>query len=368
MTLGGSTADTAVAHSAPPKLSRTLPESVNVVVVGYGLAGRYFHAYLIGKVPDLTLYGVVARRAEVRAEIEQREGCKTFASLEAALSDEAVDLIVLATPTRDHAGQAVQALDAGKHVVTDKPMATTHADAERMVAASQRTGRMLSVFHNRRWDGDYLTVKDLVERNALGRLKLVEATWRRPIRTKSWRGTVEAGGGRLNDLGSHLIDQALCLIGGLPETVYARIDGDDKTVEDVSLVTLGFAGGVTYVIDTTSPVLLSVKPRWFLMGTDGCVAQFGEDPQEAAMRAGDIDAAVFPPERFVRIRTADQAESILPTIPGRWRNYYENIADVLLRGAPLAVTADSAADVIAVIDAARRSAATGEVVRFGVTR
>jgi len=345
-------------------MSESTDNTVNVVVVGYGLAGRVFHACLIRLAGALNLYGVVARRAEVRAEAQQREGCKTFATLDHALADDAVDVIVLATPSDQHAEQAVAALSAGKHVVADKPMATTQADAERMVVAAKQSGRMLSVFHNRRWDGDFLTARDLVQREALGRLQLVEVTWQRPVRAKGWRATVEQGGGRLNDLGSHLIDQALTMMGGPPETVYARIDGSEETVEDVALVTLGFPDGVTYTIDTCSPVRLPSKPRWHLMGTAGNAVQYGEDPQEAAMHAGDIDAAAVPPERFFHVRIDDEPEQTIPLIPGRWRTYYENIAETLLQGAAPAVTADSAAQTVTILEAARQSAAADEVVRL----
>ena len=341
-----------------------MAEQVNVVLVGYGLSCRCFHLPLLRLVPDLRLHGVVARRGDVRGQAVAREACRAFPSLEAALAEKSVDLVVLATPSGLHAEQAIAALEAGKHVIVDKPMAATTADADRMIAAARRADRMLSVYHNRRWDGDFVAVRELVGREAVGPLRLVEVAWQRPNRAQGWRGTVEAGGGRLLDLGPHLVDQALQLIDAPLETVYARIDGDASTVEDVALITLGFAGGVTYVIDVCSPVNLPVKPRWFLMGRDGCAVKFGEDPQEVALRDGHLNVAPVPPEEFFRLRRAEGAEESIPVHAGKWQGFYENIADVLLRDRPLTVTAEAGRQCIAVLDAARKSAATGEVVRL----
>ncbi len=151
---------------------------INVVVVGHGLAGRAFHCPLISRQPDLKLHGIVARDADTRSQALALwgQGVRGYADLELALADPEVELIVIATPHDSHADLAVLALDAGKHCVVDKVMALTTADADRMIAARDRSRRMLSVFHNRRWDWDYLTVKELLAEGIIGRPILFESS------------------------------------------------------------------------------------------------------------------------------------------------------------------------------------------------
>src|SRR3954447_854060 len=146
-----------------------MSEKVRTVVVGYGLAGRAFHCPLIRRQPGLQLYGIVARDPSVRGDATATWGARGFSSLDQALADDEVRLVVIATPHDSHADLTVRALEAGKDVVVDKVMALTTAEADRMVAARDASGRMLSVFHNRRWDWDYLTLKAALERGAIGR-------------------------------------------------------------------------------------------------------------------------------------------------------------------------------------------------------
>ena len=169
---------------------------INTVVVGHGLAGRAFHCPLIKRQPDLHLYGIVARDPKIRGEALDLWGHDVhgYPDLSPALADPAVELIVIATPHDSHADLAVQALDSGKHCVVDKVMALTTADADRMIAARDRSGRMLSVFHNRRWDWDFLTVKKLLERGAIGRPILFESSVCRYAPPRGWRGQLRCGG------------------------------------------------------------------------------------------------------------------------------------------------------------------------------
>ena len=143
-------------------------EKPNVVVIGYGFAGRCFHAYLVGLASGLNLYGIATSRSEARDQIQRDLGVKTFRHFDEVLADPAVDLVVLATPNDLHAPHAIQAMAAGKHVVTDKPMCLSMAEADQMIAASQAHDRLLSVFQNRRWDGDFLAVKDALGQGLLG--------------------------------------------------------------------------------------------------------------------------------------------------------------------------------------------------------
>ncbi|MBI2505284.1 MAG: Gfo/Idh/MocA family oxidoreductase [Candidatus Latescibacteria bacterium] len=338
-----------------------------VAVVGYGYAGRCFHTYLVGLASQLELYGVVTSRPEARAQIQSQLGVKVFARFEEALVDPAVDLVVLATPNDLHAAQAIQALEAGKHVVTDKPMCLSTAEAEAMIGASRRTGRLLSVFQNRRWDGDFLTVRKVMEEGLLGEVFSIEMCWAQYGVPRGWRSQHQHGGGKFMDLGAHLLDQALQLIPGPVERVYARFfeGGWQTDVEDHALCLLSFANGVEVQV-TTSSLARRPKPRWYVMGTKGTLVKEGLDPQERAMVAGQIDAAREEPAQYPRlwVETAGRSsEVMLETLPGRWRSFYENIAQALEDRSKLAVTPESARRVMALIEAARASAASGQTVR-----
>jgi scyllo-inositol 2-dehydrogenase (NADP+) len=334
-------------------------------VIGYGYAGRSFHSYLIQLTPGLILQGVASSRAEKRAQIEQERGCHAYQTVDEVLADPAVDLVVLATPNDTHATLAIRALEAGKHVVVDKPMAVTLDEANRMVATAERTGRLLSVFQNRRWDGDYLTVRKLMDEGQLGNVRWIEMAWQRWGAPRGWRADAEKGGGRLYDLGAHLLDQLLQLFPQPVEAVYCRTHHDfaQTNVESHALITVHFADGATGVCDLSSMAAIA-KPRFQIYGDRGAFIKYGLDPQEEAMRAGQIDAAVNSVESDGRLHDGT-TETVIPTVPGRWRSYYENIRDAIKGEAALTVKAAEAQRVMAVIDAALRSAASGQIVRLG---
>ncbi len=353
---------------------------LNAVVVGYGYAGRCFHAYLIDITPGLHLHGIVSGRPEVRAQITANLQIRTYAELNEALMDPDVDLIVLATPNDLHESQAVAALNAGKHVVTDKPMCLSIAEADRMIMTADKAGRLLSVFQNRRWDGDYLTVQDLLLEGAVGTPYYVEMAWEKFSPPRTWRGSRAAGGGIFVDLGSHMIDQALLLAAPATlKTVYARFfdDGWSTDVEDFAQCMLSFASGLEVQI-TTSARSRAVKPRWYALGTEGGLLKHGLDPQEKAMVAGDIDAAreddVAHHVRVWNVQTdatmaaterrpeATVSERVIPPQAGRWRCYYENVVDAINTEAELIVTPQQIRSVVGVVEAAFESARTGAAV------
>jgi scyllo-inositol 2-dehydrogenase (NADP+) len=338
-----------------------------VVVVGYGFAGRCFHTYLVGLASQLQLYGVVTSRPEARVQIQSQLGVKVFGRFEEALADPAVDLMVLATPNDLHASQAIQALEAGKHVVTDKPMSLSIAEADAMIAASRKSGKLLSVFQNRRWDGDFLTVRQVMAEGLLGEVFSMELCWAQYGVPRGWRSQQQHGGGKFMDLGAHLLDQALQLVPGPVERVYARFfsQGWQTDVEDHALCLLSFANGVEVQINTSS-LARRPRPRWYVMGTKGTLIKEGVDPQERAMIAGQIDAAREEPAQYPRlwVETAGRSsEIVLETLPGRWRSFYENIAEAIPDRAKLAVKPESVRRVMALIEAARASASSGQAVR-----
>ncbi len=337
--------------------------TIRTVVVGHGLAGRAFHCPLIRRQPGLYLHGIVARDAEVRSRALALWGqdVRGYSSLGDALADPDVELLVIATPHDSHADLAVQALDAGKHCVVDKVMALSTADADRMIAARDRSGRMLSVFHNRRWDWDYLTVKDLLEKGVIGRPILLESSVCRYAPPRGWRGRSDAAGTILHDWGAHLVDQALQLGLGPCRRVMAWLaaapwEGVDSGGH--GRMVLEFDDALFQV--ESSRVCRVDRPRWWIIGTEGGFLKYGIDPQEEALRAGDIDQATEAPQHQATVRQAGSdgqtVEARYPTVPGHWDSYYRNIAEHLHGVSPLAVTAEQAREVVRLLEAAAHSA------------
>ena len=336
---------------------------IRTVVVGHGLAGRAFHCPLIRRQPGLCLHGIVARDALVRSQALELWGqdVRGYSDLGDALADPDVELIVIATPHDSHADLAVRALDSGKHCVVDKVMALTTADADRMIAARDRSGRMLSVFHNRRWDWDYLTVKDMLEKGVIGRPILFESSVCRYAPPRSWRGRADTAGTILHDWGAHLVDQALQLGLGPCRRLTAWV-----TPAPWENVDSGGHGRIMLEFDDvlfhveSSRVCRLDRPRWWIVGTEGGFVKFGIDPQEEALRAGDIDRAVEPEEHEAIVRRAGSdgraIESRFSTVRGHWDKYYENIAAHLMGKCPLEVTAEQAREVVRLLEAATNSA------------
>jgi scyllo-inositol 2-dehydrogenase (NADP+) len=339
---------------------------IDTVVVGHGLAGRWFHCPLIRRQGGLRLAGVVARDPAVRAEAEGLWSVPGFATLDEALARPEVRLIVIATPHDSHADLAIRALRAGKDCVVDKVMALTTADADRMIAARDASGRLLSVFHNRRWDWDFMTVKDVLARDLIGRPVLFQSTVCRFAAPRSWRGQAASAGTILHDWGAHLIDQALqlglgpCrrLIAWLWPAPWPGVDSGGH-----GQIVLEF-DGVVFRIETSRMSLFD-RERWRVIGTEGELAKAGIDPQETALRSGDIDRADEPVHHRARLRRHPDAaaaalgavtETLVPTVRGHWDAYYANIAEALQGRAPLAVTAEQAREVVRVLETAVQSA------------
>ncbi len=336
------------------------------VVIGYGNAGRSFHSYLIRLTPGLELAGVCSRSPATRERIVADQGCRAYESFDQVLADPDVDLVVLATPSNLHAEQATAALKHGKHVVTDKPMCRSLAECDAMIATAERVGKILSVFHNRRWDGDYRTVRELMASGRLGDVRRIEMAWAAARMPGGWRGTAEALGGRIYDLGSHMIDQLCQLFPQRVTSVYAKLqyDSPEHDVESDAVMVVGFEDGATGVV-STGAVTFAPKPRFYVTGPGGTYVKYGVDPQEAAMKAGDIDAAREPEELFGVLNTTGKAadDQIIPTLAGRWRCYYEDLAACLAGAAPNPVPLPSVRRTMAVLTAVFESHRTEQVVR-----
>jgi scyllo-inositol 2-dehydrogenase (NADP+) len=342
---------------------------IRVGVLGYGYAGRSFHAYLVGLEPRMKLTAVASRDATRRERAAAEHGVATYPTLDEMLSKGDVDLVVIATPHDVHAEQAIQVMDAGKHVVVDKVMALSMAEADAMIAARDRNRVQMSVFHNRRWDGDFMTVRRALEADLLGRLLSFEIGIWRYGRPGSWRSRRAEVGTILHDWGAHFVDQALQLGASSVVSVFARSQHEWPEIEVESYISadIQFANGVIGRTEVATRARLG-KPHWYVVGDRGALIKDGVDPQEAAMVAGNIDAAREEPANYARVVTelnGLQSELRLTTVRGSWRGYYAGVADALLDGKPMAVTAEQVRRVVGVLEAAQQSASTGDVVQFG---
>lgn len=344
--------------------------AINVGVVGYGYSGRAFHAYLVGLAEGLRLYAI-STRDPARQEAARREHpeARVYATMGELLTDRAVELVVLATPHDTHRDLAIQAMNAGKHVVTDKIMAMDAAQAAEMIEASQRNGVLLSVFHNRRWDWDYLTVRQAIAEGWLGEPYLFQTAIMRYRSPGGWRASLAHSGGILFDWPAHLVDQALQLVGAPVRAVDCQTLSRahwDSDIESYARLSLRFANDVTYEIEVGN-LAAAPKPRWYVLGDGGALVKYGLDPQEGYLKQGRIEAAEEDPADRARITThvRGQEESwTVESVRGSWTAYYCNIAGALNHGAELAVKPEQVYQAMRVYDAAARSARTGEVVHL----
>jgi scyllo-inositol 2-dehydrogenase (NADP+) len=326
-----------------------------VAIVGYGLAGSEFHAPLIAEVPDLEVRSVVTAHPERRRRAAADfPGARLLGSADELWDDHAgVDLVVLATPNHLHAPQAITALERGMAVVVDKPMALSTAEATAMMEAEQRSGRALSVFQNRRWFGDSLVLRETLESGRLGGLLRLEGRFERhrpALRPGAWREETasEMGGGLLLDLGSHLIDLVLVLL-GMPESVYAEIDRvrEGAVADDDCFVSLSFAGGARAHL-WVSNLTPAPGPRWRAWGRAAALEIW--DPEDGHPRAL-LTAGGEPAGREVPVPEARPAE------------FYSRMAAAVRGEGSPPVGAAEGRNVLAIIEAARRSASAGAAVR-----
>lgn len=343
---------------------------IRVGIVGYGSAGRRFHPYLLGRVPDLKLTAVATRAPERRADAEQQLGVATFETAEQLLERGGVDLVVVATPHDTHRDIACQVMEAGKHCVVEKIMALNGDEARQMLEASRRSGVLLSVFQNRRWDWDFLTVKKAIGEGLIGAPYLFEIARYGYRAQGGWRGVKAAGGGLLFDWGAHFIDQALQLVQApvTSATCDVQYRGWGKEIGSYVRLLIRFANDVLYSIEIGN-LARAEKPHWLVLGERGSLTKKGFDPQEAAMLAGNIEGAREDPANRAVIRTevgGMATEMVVETARSDWTNYYRNIADALLGRAELIVKPEEAARAMLVVDAAMESARTGTTVRPGV--
>lgn len=339
--------------------------TIRVGLIGFGLAGSAFHAPFVEAEPRMRLAAVASSRPD--AVRERFPDVAVAPDAEALLADPAIDLVVIAAPNPLHAPLARAALDRGKHVVVDKPLVADLAEAQPLIDLARDRGRVLSVFHNRRWDGDFLTVQRVLREGRLGRVMLAEFCWDRfrPAIKQGWREEAGPGAGLLADLGPHLVDQALRLF-GTPDAVAGdlAVQREEAAVDDWFALTLHY--GPARVLLSASTLVADPRPRFALYGTEGSFVKYGIDPQEAHLRAGgSVGDARFgeePADLGGRLTVRAGEPERLPTERGDWRRFYSGVAAAVLDGAPPPVDAAEALTGLRLIELGRRSAAEGRVL------
>jgi predicted dehydrogenase len=368
---------------------------IRTAVLGYGFAGRIFHSPFVHAVPGLELAAIVQRHGDNAAA--DYPATRILRSVEEAFGDPSIDLIVVATPNDSHVEMAKRALEAGKHVVIDKPIAGSSAEALELIALAKKLGKVLAPFHNRRFDGDFLTVRKLVTEGRLGRITLVDSHFDRfrPIqRANTWKEAGGAANGLLFDLGPHLLDQALALF-GTPKSVTASVrrERDVTAIEDAFDIALEFAlppalagqaagkaaRGIRYECHATM-IAAEPAPRFRVNGTLGSYVKLGLDPQEAALLGG-----ARPPELGSAEGWLPEAEpawgtltiarnpaeptqlerSKLATEVGDYRRFYANVRDAIRGEALLVVSAEDGYRTIRLLELALQSSDQNHTLPVG---
>ena len=322
---------------------------LNVGLVGFGFAAKTFHAPVIRAVDGLRLTTIVQRHGG-GAPDPGYAGVEFVRSVDDLLS-RAVDLVVIATPNTSHHPIARQCLLAGRHVVIDKPFTTTVAEADELVRLGKAKRRVLSAYQNRRYVGDFVTLRNLLAEGVLGRVTTFEShfdRFRPELRPGSWREQAQPGSGLWFDLGSHLLDQALVLFGN-PQAISAdiRIERPGAAADDAFDVTLHYPHLRALV--RASMLTASPGPTFAVYGTEGSFIKYGLDSQEAALKSGrtpdESNWDQEPAEMYGQLTTPEGTRTVA-TIPSSFTHYYENVRDAILGKAQLAVTPEQALNVM----------------------
>lgn len=336
--------------------------TIDVGLIGYGMAGQQFHAPFISVVPRLRLAAVATSRTGPFPELGE---ARIVADPRAIIDDPALDLVVIASPNRTHFVLAEAALNAGKHVVVEKPFMVGLDEADAVIALAAQRKRLLSVFHNRRWDGDFRTIQRLIASGRLGEISHCAMCWDRfrPEAKRSWRDDPGPGAGLLADLGPHLVDQALVLFGP-PEAIKAdlAIQRDGGEVDDCFELQLHY--GAMRVLLGASMMMPEPRPRFMLRGRAGSFIKHGLDPQVVQLVREGLDPAdprfgEETEEAFGSLTSADGSIERIATERGHYGEFYEGVAAAILDGAPPPVDPADARLGLVIIELARSSAVEG---------
>jgi len=337
---------------------------IDAGLIGFGLGGKAFHAPFITTVPGMKLAAVLQRKGNEAAETYP--GTKIVRSIEELLAIPSVRLVAISTPNDTHFPLVKACLEAGRDVVVDKPFTTSVAEARELITLAQKTGRLLTVYQERRLDGDFHTLEKLISDDELGRVIRFEETFDRcrPVIRDSWKERAGPGTGVFFDLGPHLIDHALKLFGP-PESLLAdiRAEREGSANNDSFDVTFYYPNGFRAYLSSTTLAPIA-RPHFRVLGTKGSFVKQGLDPQEALLRAGKpvggADWGLEKEEEWGSLAQFDAVNSSqrrVPTLRGDYRAFYENVRDVMLGTAKPLVTLEEALRVMYALELAEGSSA-----------
>ncbi len=342
---------------------------VRIALLSYGMSGEVFHG------PLLQAHGgfEITRVWQRNLEKPPRHPFPRTGEYADILGDESIEVVVVNTPNETHFSYTREALNAGKHVIVEKPFTVTVAEADELIALAEKKKKILTVFQNRRWDADFLTVKKVLEAGLVGKLVECEIHYdrfRNYIEENTWKEVNRPGTGILYNLGSHLLDQAVVLF-GLPRYLDARIgiQRPGGKVDDFFDIRMEYDG--FYAILKSSYLVREEGPRFVLHGTEGSFLKFGIDPQEQALKEkktpGGDHWGSESENWWGKLNTTidgKHVEGPYETVPGNYLAFYNNFYDAVRAGKPLAVKPGEARDVIRLIEACYESSRTRGAVQI----
>ncbi len=335
---------------------------INTAIISYGMSGKVFHAPLISANPGFHLHTIMQRSSE--SSKQDYPQVKVVDNLKAIAEDNEIELVVINTPNPTHHEFTKLMLESGKHVIVEKPFTNNVTEAEDLISIAKNNNCIVSVFQNRRWDGDFKTVQKVIQEKLCGELVEFECHYdrfRNYVEENTWKEEEAPGSGILYNLGSHMLDQVITLF-GLPKNVFAdirtqRIGG--KVADNYEVIC---NYGYLKATAKSSYLVKELGPRYQIYGQQGTFLKYGIDPQEQALKDG------FTPEMpgwgiedrddwgFINTEINDlHWEGRIETLPGSYQDYYENIFQAIRYGKQLAVTGEQATDVIRLIEAAIQS-------------
>lgn len=335
---------------------------IDTAILSYGMSGEIFHAPLLAAHPGFKLSTVVQRKSG-SAKTRYPE-VKIVDSIDKIVNDDAIELVIVNTPNETHYDFTVRILESGKHAVVEKPFCVTTKEADKLITLAGKTKKVLSVFQNRRWDGDFLTLKKIVEAKLVGSIVEFELHYdrfRNYIESNTWKEESAPGTGILYNLGSHMLDQVLVLF-GMPLEVDARlgIQRPGGRVEDFYDIRLQYQG--FHVIVKSSYLVREPGPRYIVHGTEGSFVKYAIDPQEQALKDGRVPGSAGwgtePREYWGKLNTTLHGlhvEAFIETLPGNYLQYYDTLYQTIRKGEWLSVKPEESRDVIRIIEACAES-------------
>jgi scyllo-inositol 2-dehydrogenase (NADP+) len=343
-------------------------QKIGTALLSFGMSGEVFHGPLLDAHPGFDIKAVYHRRTSKKTAHK----FPVVYSMDEILSNDLIQLVVVNTPNNTHFQYAADALKAGKHVIVEKPFTVTTAEAEELISIAQKHDRVLTVYHNRRWDGSFLTVQKILNEKLLGRVVEFELhydRYRNYIEADTWKEEPAEGTGILYNLGSHMLDQVLQLF-GMPEYVDARI-GTQRSggkIPDYYDIRITYPG--MNVIVKSSYLVREPGPMYRINGTEGSFVKYGIDPQEQALKdkkiPGTAGWGTESREWWGKINTTvnglhEQGE--IETLPGNYLEFYQNVYDAIVHKKAVVVEAQEARDVIMLIEACIESSRAMKAVK-----